>query len=107
MIFAEVEQSLKELRDNQIVQGQILHRVETNLEVLGERLDRLEVVVEQNSLAIARNTEAIGKLADGFVLVQSAMKGLVQTVEGLSATVDKFIRGMEGSGHRSPGDKPR
>jgi len=87
-------QSMKELRDNQVVEGEILHRGDT-------RLDRLELIVEQNSEAIARNTEAISKVLDGMALLQSAMKGLVQTVEGLSATVDRFIRGMEGDGHGS------
>lgn len=83
MTFDEMQQSMKELRDNQVVQGQLLFRVETNLERLEEKLDRLEGVVE--------------KLADGAVLMQSAMKGLI-------ATVDRFIRGMEGNGHhRSEG----
>jgi hypothetical protein len=87
-----MEQSVKELRDNQVVQGKILNRVELNLERVTERLDRLEGMVEQNSLAI-------GKLADGMTLLQSAMKGLVEAVEGLSITVDRFIRGMEQDGH--------
>jgi hypothetical protein len=80
--FEEMEQSIRGLRDNQVVQGQLLHRVETNL-------DRLEGVVE--------------KLVDGLVLVQSAMKGMVQSVEGLSATVDRFIRGIERDGHHPSG----
>lgn len=87
MTFEELEQSVRELRDNQAVQGQLLHRV-------GSNLDRLEGMVEQNS-------RAIGQLADGMALLQSAMKGLVQTVEGLTVTVERFIRGMEGDGHRS------
>ncbi len=85
MTFEEMEQSVRELRDNQIVQGRLLDRVETSL-------DRLAGVVEQN-------THAIGKLADGMTLLQSAMKGLVEAVEGLSITVDRFIRGMEQDGH--------
>lgn len=90
-----MDNSVNELRDNQIVQGYRLGRTEANL-------DRLEGVVE--------------KLAHGFIELQSAMKGMVQTVEslsatveglsvtvaGLSATVDRFIQGMEHNGHRSP-----
>ncbi len=56
------------------------------MDQIDERLDRLEQVVE--------------KLADGMVVLQSAMKGMVQTIEGLSATVDRFIRGMEGDGQQ-------
>ncbi len=93
MTFDEMEQSIKELRDNQVVQGQLLQRVVTNL-------DRLEGMVEQNTLAIEQNTLAIEKLAGGMALMQSAMTGLVQTVEGLSVTVERFIKGLEGDGHR-------
>ena len=100
MTFDEIELSMKELRDNQVVQGQLLHRVEMNLDRLEENINRTEGLVEQNS-------KAIGRLADGFVLLQSAMKGMVQSVEGLSATVDRFIRGMEHNGHHPPsGDEP-
>jgi methyl-accepting chemotaxis protein len=116
----EMAQSVKDLRDNQIVQGQILNRVELNLELVTERLGRLDGIVEQNSLAI-------GRLADGMLQLQSATKGTLKTVEGLattvgglsetmgkltenvgglsvivqglSETVDRFIRGMEGNGN--------
>jgi len=87
MTFEEMQQSMRDLRDNQIVQGQILNRVELNLESMGERLGRLGSVVEQNSIAI-------NKLTDGQVLLTSAMKGLEDTIE-------RFIRGMEGNGHKS------
>jgi len=98
--FEEMEQSVRGLSDNQVVQGHLLHRVEMNLDRLEENVGRVEGIVEQNS-------KAIGKLADGFVLLQSAMKGMVQSVEGLSATVDRFIRGMERNGHHpSRGDEP-
>lgn len=100
MTFEEMEQSVRGLSDNQVVQGHLLHRVEMNLDRLEENVGRVEGIVEQNS-------KAIGKLADGFVLLQSAMKGMVQSVEGLSATVDRFIRGMERNGHHpSGGDEP-
>jgi len=88
----EMEKSIQELRDNQIVQGYRLGRTEANL-------DRLESVVE--------------KLAHGFIELQSAMKSMVQTVEGLSvtvaglsATVDRFIRGMEHNGHHPADEGP-
>ena len=100
MTFEELEQSVRGLSDNQVVQGHLQHRVEMNLDRLEENVGRVEGIVEQNS-------KAIGKLADGFVLLQSAMKGMVQSVEGLSATVDRFIRGMERNGHHpSGGDEP-
>ena len=85
MTFDELEQSVRELRENQIVQGEMLHRTEAKMEHFDEGLDRLEGVVE--------------RLAKGMVELQSAMKGMVQSVDGLSATVDRFIRGMEGDGH--------
>ena len=92
MTFEEMEKSVKELHDNQIVQGYRLGRTESNLDRLEADLHRLEGVVE--------------KLAEGFILLQSAMKGMVQSVDGLSATVDRFIRGMEHNGHHPPDEGP-
>jgi predicted nucleic acid-binding Zn-ribbon protein len=105
--FDEMELSMKELRDNQVVQGHLLHRVEMNLDRLEENINRLEENINRTEGLVEQNTKAIAKLADGFVLLQSAMKGMVQSVEGLSATVDRFIRGMEHNGHHpSGGDEP-
>jgi len=69
MTFEEMGKSMKELRDNQIVQGEILHRIDT-------RLDRLEVIVERNSLAIAQNTEAIAKLTDCLLYTSPSPRDL-------------------------------
>jgi hypothetical protein len=77
--FEEMEKSLIALRDNQVVQGQILNRVEQ--------------AVERNTEAIARNTEAIAKIADGFILLQAAMKGMAEAVE-------RFVKGLDHNGHR-------
>jgi len=105
--FEEVEQSIKGLRDNQVVQGYLLHRVEINLDRLEEKVEQLADKIEQLADKLDRLEGVVDKLADGFVLLQSAMKGMVQSVEGLSATVDRFIRGMEGNGHHpSGGDEP-
>jgi len=92
MTFEEMQQSMKELRDNQIVQGHLLHRVETNLDRLEGNLERLEEQTEQNN-------QAIGKLADGFILLQSAL-------QGLTTAVDRFIRGLGHDGHHPPGGEP-
>ena len=92
MTSDEMEKSLQGLRDNQIVQGYRLGRTESNLDRLEADLHRLEGVVE--------------KLAEDSVLLHAAIKGLVQSVEGLSATVDRFIRGMEHNGHHPPGAEP-
>ncbi len=86
MTYEEIEKSLIALRDNQVVQGEMLGRLELVVE-------RNTEAIAQNSEAIAQNTEAIGKLTDGFMLLQAAMKGLAETV-------DRFIRGLEGDGHR-------
>ena len=62
--YEEMEKSLVALRDNQVVQGEILNRLEL----------------------------AVERLADGFLLLQAAMKGLAETV-------DRFIKGLETNGH--------
>lgn len=79
MTVEEIEGSLKRLADVQIVQS--------------EFLNRLERVVAQNSEAIARHTEVVGKLADGMQVMQSAMERLFEHM-------DRFIRGLESDGHQ-------
>jgi hypothetical protein len=86
MTFEEMEKSLIALRDNQVVQGEILNRVELAVERNAEAIAR-------NSEAIAQNSEAIAKLADGFLVLQAALKGLTETV-------DRFIRGLGTNGQR-------
>jgi hypothetical protein len=97
--FEEMEKSLIALRDNQVVQGEILNRVELalerNTEAIArnsEAIARNSEAIARNSEAIARNSEAIAKLMDGFFLLQAALKGLTETV-------DRFIRGLETDGH--------
>ena len=85
MTFEEMEKSVKELQDNQIVQGYRLGRTESNLDRLEADLQRLEGVVE--------------KIAEGFILLQAAMKGLVETV-------DRFLRGQSHNGHHPPDEGP-
>lgn len=72
MTLAEVEVALNRLTDNQIVQGELL--------------GRLERVVE-------RNSQAIERLTDRMDVMQSAMERLFEHM-------DRFIRGLEGNGHR-------
>ena len=73
MTLAEVEVALNRLTDNQIVQGELLGRVE-------------RVVVS--------NAEAIERLTDRMDVMQSAMERLFEHM-------DRFVRGLEGNGHRS------
>ncbi|HLI30708.1 MAG TPA: hypothetical protein VKV79_06375 [Terriglobia bacterium] len=81
MTFAEMEVSLKKLADNQIVQGEMLYRIEQ--------------AVARNSEAIARHSEAIVRLADGMQVMQAAMQKFFEHM-------DRFIRGLEGNGrHRA------
>lgn len=79
MTLGEIEIALKKVTDDQIVQDELLNR--------------LEQVVERNTEAIAQNSAAIGHLADGMVLMQPAMDRLFDYR-------DRFIRGLEGDGHR-------
>jgi hypothetical protein len=58
--------------------------------------DRLERLVRRRAQAIPQSAKAREKLAAGFILLQPARKGVVETVEG-------FIRGAEHNGivHRT------
>ena len=72
MTLAEMEVALKKVADNQIVQGELLNRIEQ---------------------MVARNSEAIGRLAEGQQLMQGAMHRMFEQM-------DRFIRGLEGNGRR-------
>ena len=86
MTLGEVEVALSRLTDNQIVQGELLARLEHVVERNAEAIAR-------NTEAIARNTEAIERLTDRTDVMQSAMERLFEHM-------DRFIRGLEGNGHR-------
>lgn len=72
MTLAEVEVALNRLTDNQIVQGELLGRVER---------------------VVASNAEAIEHLTDRMDVMQSAMERLFEHM-------DRFIRGLKGNGRR-------
>ena len=99
MTYEEMEKSLVALRDNQVVQGEILNRIELAVERNSEAIARNSEAIARNSEAIARNSDAIAqnsdaiaKLADGFLPLQAAIKGLAETV-------DRFIKGLGTNGH--------
>ena len=98
MTFAEMEVSLKKLAGNQIVQGELL--------------SRLEQTTARNSEAIAQNTEAIGhiapataraaevtaRLAESAAETNGRMDVMQAAMERLFEHIDRFIRGLEGNG---------
>ncbi len=77
MMLSEMEVSLKRLADNQIVQGEMLSRVER--------------AVERNSEAIGHLAESLAHQADGMQVMQAAMQRLFEHM-------GRFIRGLEGNG---------
>ncbi|MGH9355164.1 MAG: hypothetical protein ACRD10_03455 [Terriglobia bacterium] len=95
-----MEVSLKKLVGNQVVQGELL--------------SRLEQVVARNTEAIAQNTEAIGqvaqatsrvaevtaRLAESAAATNGRMDVMQAAMERLFEHIDRFIRGLEGNGHR-------
>jgi histone H3/H4 len=78
MTQAEVQAALQRLTDNQVVQG--------------EMLGRLERIVERNAEAIGQNAEAIGRLTGRVQVMESAM-------ERLFTEMDRFLRGLGRDGH--------
>ena len=107
MTFEEMEKSARHLHDNQIVQGYRPGRTEATLDRLEAMVERNALQIERNSQQIERNAQAIGKLANGFILLQAAMKGMIEGIDGLSATVERFVRSTEHDGHHSRGgDEP-
>jgi len=78
MTSDEMGKSIQQLHDNQIVHGYRLGRTESNL-------DRLEADVHPFVAQLDRWEVVVEKLAHGSIELQSAMRGMVQTVEGLSA----------------------
>ena len=92
MTLEETGKPLRELEDNPVVQGYRPARTESNL-------DRLEGLVERKAQPMERKTQAIAKLTDGRIVLQSAMKAMTDTV-------DRCIRGLEDNGRRPPDAGP-
>ncbi|MGH9359742.1 MAG: hypothetical protein ACRD1O_11310 [Terriglobia bacterium] len=86
MTFAEIEVSLKRMADHQIVQGQMLNRVEQ--------------AVERNTEAITRNSEAIGHLAESLTHQADGLQVMQAAMQKLFEHMDRFIHGLEGNGRR-------
>jgi chromosome segregation ATPase len=116
----DIQKTLRDLSDNQVVQGQLLGRIER--------------LVESNSRAIAshdeiltRHERAIEGIVNGMVSLQGVVAQLVDAVQGtqdeirgmqdeirelaegqkamqtsmgrLFERMDRFIRGLESNGH--------
>lgn len=92
MTFAEVEVSLQKLVDNQIVQGELLSRLEQatarNTEAIGH--------VAQ---ATSRVAEVTARLADSAAEANGRMDAMQAAMERLFEHIDRFISGLEGNGH--------
>lgn len=102
MTLGEVEVALKKLTGNQVVQGELLGRLERVTAENTEAIADLTKVVAHNTRAIAnltevanRHSESITRLTDGLQLMQDAMHRLFEQI-------DRFIRGLGGDGRRGP-----
>ncbi len=90
MTNEEIERRLTLLSENQIVQGELLNRIE-------QTVARNAEAIANSREAIERNSEAIGRLAD-------RMLGMVSAMERLFEHMDRFIRGLGSNGQKLRGD---
>lgn len=113
MTFEEFDAALQKLRDNQIVQGELLGRLERVVDRHGE-------AILQHEEVLARHGRAIESLANGMVTLQSVMTRMVDAIQETQGNIreltegqkvmqtsmdhlfkrmDRFIRGLESNGH--------
>lgn len=83
---SEFDAKIERLADFQVVQGALL--------------DRLENVVAGNSDAIAHLSESMHEMRDNMRVMQDNMQVMQDAMRALFERMDRFIRGLEGNGHR-------
>ncbi len=86
MTFEETERALNQVKDNLIVQGELLNRLDRAM--IDSRPD-----FDERSKALLTIAEKHEQRLD---LMQSAMHSLFERM-------DRFIRGLESDGHRKKG----
>lgn len=107
MTNAEMEASLKRLTDSQIVQGELLNRVEQVVALNSESIARNTEAIARNTEAIAHNASAIGHLAGAMQSMHDSMQTMHDNLQVMQTAmhklfeqIDRFIRGLENDGHR-------
>lgn len=87
MTFEEMQQGMKEVKDNLIVQGQLLNRLDQSM--IESRRDFDERI------------NALLKIAESH---EGQIQELRAAMQSLFAHMDRFIRGLETDGHGRKGE---
>ncbi len=107
MTFEEIEIALKRVADNQVVQGELLDRLDRKLEQLadvsGDHQQALELLVrvsESHSQQLHQLSEASQTHERRLVGVEDQIALMVSTLNSLLQRMDAFIQGLQkGNGH--------
>jgi len=106
-IDTEHEQRFKRIEDNLVVQGEILNRIDQRLERMAARVESHDQQLSLMQSAMTSLSSAVGNLsstveAQGqqLTLMQSAMTSLFQRM-------DAFIQGLERGNGDTPAGGPR
>jgi hypothetical protein len=107
MTFEEIEFALKRVADNQVVQGELLDRLDRKLEQLadvsGDHQQGLELLVrvsESHSQQLHQLSEVSQAHERRLVGVEDQIALMVSTLNSLLQRMDAFIQGLQkGNGH--------
>jgi hypothetical protein len=90
MTFEEMDRAMIQVRDNMVVQRELLHRLETDMVAsrrdFDERIGILTRIAEDHERRLGDDREQLRKM-------QAAMEKLFERM-------DRFIRGLESDGHK-------
>jgi hypothetical protein len=101
MTFAEMEQAMIQVKDNLIVQGELLNRLDKILaeshQDFSERIGALLTIAENHEKRLNTTQNSIQTTQAGMQTMQGAMHALFEHM-------DRFIRGLESNGHKNEGE---
>jgi len=100
MTYGEIENALKRVADNQVVQGELLDRLDRKLEQLVKVSENLSQQVHDLWETSQNHERRLVGVEDRLAGVEDQIALMVSTLNSLLQRMDAFIQGLQkGDGH--------
>ncbi len=111
MTYEEMDHAMTLVKDNLLVQGQLLDRLDRRTAEIAEKIDALRVIAESHEgkidalRVIAESHEGrIEALVEAARLHKDQLGSMQAAMTALFERMDRFIRGLEANGHKGSGE---